>query len=146
MTSLLIASLAVAIIACSTPTEDVPQITEPLPTEDVIATPQAEPAIQVPTPAPTAVPTPQPDYRGMRTRLLTPLGALIVANRGSDRAQAAAHLTDFNKVAESIMPIIELDMSTRANALHSAIVNVRSHPGNVAALEQDRLNLLRDIP
>lgn len=79
-------------------------------------------------------------------QLLTPLGALIIADRGGNTSQAAAHLADFNKVAEEILPKIEVDMSKPANALHSAIVNVRTHPGNVAALEQDRLNLLADIP
>lgn len=113
------------------------------------APPTAIPTPQLPTPTPLPKPptsTPQPDYRGMRTRLLTPLGAMIVAIRGNDRTQAAAHLADFNKVADDVLPAIGNDMSKPANALHSAIVNVRSHPGDLAALEQDRRNLLADIP
>lgn len=82
----------------------------------------------------------------MRTRLLTPLGAMIIAVRGNDRPQAAAHLADFNKVADEQLPVIERDMSRQANALHSAITNVRAHPGDLALLEQTRRDLLADIP
>lgn len=95
---------------------------------------------------PTAVPTPQPNYRGMRTSLVIPLGALIVAVRNNNGPQSAAFLAQFNDAAESVLPVIASDTSKPGNALHSAIVNVRSHPGNLAALEQDRLSLLRDIP
>ena len=82
----------------------------------------------------------------MRTRLLTPLGALIIAVRSNDRTQAASHLADFNTVANDILPKIDKDVSKPANALHSAITNVRTHPGDVAALEEDRRQLLAAIP
>lgn len=81
----------------------------------------------------------------MRGQLLSPLGSLIVAVRGNNTL-AAAYLADFNKAGDEILPKIEHDVSKPANALHSAIVNVRSHPSNLAALEQDRLTLLSDIP
>jgi hypothetical protein len=96
--------------------------------------------------SPPAVTAPTPNYRAMRVRLLTPLGALIVALRGNDRTQAAAHLADFNQVADTILPSVAQDTSKEANALHSAITNVRSHPGDVSALENDRRALLADIP
>lgn len=82
----------------------------------------------------------------MRVSLTTPLGALIIANREKNPQRAAMHLAEFNQAANGILPQIEGDMSKQANALHSAIVNVRSHPGDLAALEQDRRNLLADIP
>lgn len=82
----------------------------------------------------------------MRLRLVLPLSSMIVALQGNDRSLAAAFLAKFNSEADDILPRIEMDMSKSANAIHSAIVNVRSHPGNQAALEQDRQTLIVDIP
>jgi hypothetical protein len=114
-------------------------------TPAIVTTPTPRPPTAVPTPRPPTA-TPTPNYRELRTRLVTPLGALIIAVRGNDRSQAAAHLAQFNQVADEILPRIDSDMSKEANALHSVIINVRSHPGNLAALEDDRRSLLAAIP
>lgn len=105
------------------------------------------------TPAPTALPTPRsatatppPDYRGMALRLATPLSALIVAVRaGNPNQTAAGHLANFNAEADRILPAIEGDTSKPANMLHSAIVNVRAHPGDLTELEQIRRSLVTDF-
>jgi hypothetical protein len=82
----------------------------------------------------------------MRGRLLTPLGALIEAVRNRDpNRTAAGHLADFNREADAILPMIESDVSKQANVLHSAITNVRAHPGDVQNLEDIRRSLLADI-
>lgn len=82
----------------------------------------------------------------MRMRLSQPLSAMVVSLRGNDRSTTAAFLAKFNTEADEILPRLETDMSKSANALHSAIVNVRSHPGDQAALDQDLRSLLKDIP
>ena len=115
------------------------------------ATPQPPTVVPTPTvprPTSTAMPptsTPTPDYGQMKAKLLIPLSGLIVAVRDKS-PQAAGFLARFNTEADDILPRIELDVSKSANVLHSAIGNVRSHPGNLAALEQDRQNLISDIP
>ena len=113
------------------------------------ARPAAPPELRAPTPTSAPRPptsTPTPDYRGMRQRLVEPLSALIVAVRSNDRAQAAGFLARFNAAGDEILPRIETDVSTPANLLHSAIVNVRAHPGDLAVLEQARQDLIRGIP
>lgn len=131
--------LCLLLIACS------PRAPQPSAVGAVPPTATIRPtAVPKPTAAPTN--TPQPDYRSMRTRLLTPLGALIVATRGNDRTQAAAHLADFKRVGDDILPTIERDVSKQANSLHSAITNVPANPSDLNMLEQTRRTLLADIP
>lgn len=142
---LLIITAAVC-TACSTPRAPAAPTT-PTPTRTAAPTATPRPAVPTATLTPREpTNTPPPDYRGMRTRLLTPLGAMIIAVRGNNRPQAAAHLANFNHVADEVLPVIERDLSKQANALHSTIMNVRSHPGDLAALEQERRSLLAAIP
>lgn len=82
----------------------------------------------------------------MRAKLVTPLSALIVAVRNNDRANAATFLAQFNAAGEEILPAIATDVSKPANILHSAIVNVRAHPGDLAGLEEIRRGLIAEIP
>jgi hypothetical protein len=105
-------------------------------------------AVATPRPAPTERPptaTPAPDYRALREKILSPLGALIVTVREGKREDAAGWLAKFNQGADEILPVIERDLSKEGNALHSAIVNVRAHPSDLQALEEVRLHLLQDI-
>jgi hypothetical protein len=112
----------------------------------------AEPALTATPKPPTSTPalrpataTPAPNYREMRTRLTTPLGAMIIALRQNDRSAAAAHLAEFNQEGDRLMPLIESDMSVPASLLHSAIVSVRREPGNLPLLEKIRERLVIEI-
>ena len=81
----------------------------------------------------------------MKNQLLIPLSSLIVATREKNPSTAATFLAQFNAAGDAVLPKIEQDMSKPANALHSAVVNVRAHPGDLAGLEQIRSDLMRDI-
>lgn len=93
---------------------------------------------------PTA--TPAPDYRAMRARLVEPLSAMIVATRQRETANAATFFARFNQAGDDVLAAISSDTSKNANVLHSTVVNVRSHPSSLAALEEDRLSLMTAIP
>jgi hypothetical protein len=61
------------------------------------------------------------------------------------RSNAAGFLAQFNAAADEILPRIDSDMSKNANLLHSAIVNVRTSPGNLQVLEQTQRVLVLEI-
>jgi hypothetical protein len=111
-------------------------------------TPVVAPA-QTGAPRPTAPATIVPtattvrlDYVGLRTRLLTPLGGLIVAMRGDTGVQY--QVDAFEKVAHEIDPLIASDLSINGNRLHSAISNTRHaiSTKDVSELESVRRLLL----
>lgn len=95
-------------------------------------------------PAPAAqTATPVPDYRGLANSLREPLSALIVATRNKS-PNAPAWQARFNEAAGRVLPVIERDMSTQANVLHSAIRNVQEAAprGDIAVLDAERRRLL----
>lgn len=71
---------------------------------------------------------------------------MIVATRGRDASNAATFYARFNQAGDEVLAAVNNDMSKSANVLHSAVVNVRSHPSNLAALEEDRQTLITAIP
>jgi hypothetical protein len=107
--------------------------------------PTSTPVPTTPTPRPPTA-TPAPDYRSMRSRLVEPLSAMIVAIRSRDTNNAAVFYARFNQAGDEVLASISSDTSKSANALHSAVVNVRTHPNNLAALEDDRQALIAAIP
>jgi hypothetical protein len=82
----------------------------------------------------------------MRARLVEPLGALIVATRERNTSNAATFLARFNQTGDEVLATLSSDMSKNANVLHSTVTNVRSHPNDLAALEEDRRSLMTAIP
>ncbi len=123
-------------ISTAAPTALIPTPIAPPPTSTVSPT---RTAVPISTAAPTAI-----NYTALRTGLLTPLSALIIATRANNTQQMAQHFNNFTVEAEKVLPVIKSDMSTNANRLNSAIVNTRDAYArkDVAALESVRLQLL----
>lgn len=83
------------------------------------------------------------DYRGYRTRLLTPLGAMIVSARNGSPT-GLNHFREFDRNATETLEAIAGQTSPQAVILRASISNVReAWPlRDVAALERERLRLL----
>lgn len=82
----------------------------------------------------------------MRTELLTPLAAYIVATR--DRSASAANWrSQFNAAADNVLPKIERDVSTNGNVLHSVITNVKEAMArdDLATIERERTRLITEV-
>ena len=104
----------------------------------------AQPPTNVPAPA-TAKPTPAPNYRELRTRLVGPLSSMIVSLRQGDTRNAAAFLAEFNQNGDAVLTAIKDDTSVPASLLQSAIISVRTNASDIPTLEEVRRRLLTDI-
>lgn len=82
----------------------------------------------------------------MRQALVSPLSSLIAAVQAGDLANQRRFLSGFFDASEGVLGKIEKDTSKQANSLHSAIANVRAHPADLGVLQQERQNLIADIP
>lgn len=98
-----------------------------------------------PTPGATRPPTatPRPGYSGLVTRLLVPLGAMIVSAR-DHTATGVIHYHSFTESAAQVRTALEGDTGPQAVVIRAAISNIHeAWPlRDVPALERERRRLL----
>jgi hypothetical protein len=102
--------------------------------------PQTEQRGEWPTPVPTG--TPAPNYRGMVTRLLVPLGGMIVASRNS--SPTVANWLAFQSESGKIRAELEGNFAPQAIQIRASISNVEAAwpTRDTAAMERERERLL----
>lgn len=95
------------------------------------------------TPTPGATPTPRINYRDMTTRLLTPLGAMIVSAR-NQTPSGVQHFQRFESQAVPILAELQGLSTPQAITIRAAVSNIReAWPlRDVEALERERRRLL----